>query len=650
MDNNISNLSYTNKDFQTIFPELLDYIKTITLKWDPASSNESDPGVVLLKAMSLLADKLNYNIDKNVLECFAQSVTQTKNAWALFSQLGYNMHWYRSSETDVSIIWVGEYTDERITIPRFAQICDSEMSTMFTLTHPVTFYASANRNSVQGHVIEGSIAQVSVNGSTTITLDNLDSKNRIFLTDSNVAENGIFINNVGFENYADWNKVDNLYIQPAAYKCYKVGVDVVSNLVYIQFPDNIVDKISNGIEIHYVRSLGYDGNIKPYLLTQFYESTIDGIDVSTDNVRIINYKASTGGEDVETIEQAYKEYQRTCNLCDTLVTCDDFKNFLSASPLVSNCTVTDRNTDPVQSFTFRCLDTNNQTYYDTFSGSLADAMGGGGKKTLGAKMRSADQAMVYGTTSYEEYGALDPFSIRIVPLKPVVSDDNITADMFNKSFDILAVKKTVHHVENYYVPNNVISYLNNMKHIGITFAPLFVLPFEYFGFPVDLYFQNQFNLDITFVPTYKLSETEIEEVKLKILTTLYRHFNAKEIKFGQEIKYDDVFSIISTCDARIKTLIMAPITYRLFGKTVPNLSEMYEDDESVPYLNNIEASLYNLQSLSTSAIGTRAKIGGSSFAYDIVDIPEVDLILPLTYRYENGGEVIKDGYIKDNSK
>ena len=62
----ISGLSYTNKDFNTIYSELLDLVKTLTNKWDPSISNESDPGVVLIKLGALLADKNNYNIDKNI--------------------------------------------------------------------------------------------------------------------------------------------------------------------------------------------------------------------------------------------------------------------------------------------------------------------------------------------------------------------------------------------------------------------------------------------------------------------------------------------------------------------------------------------------------------------------------------------------------
>nr|DAU00280.1 MAG TPA: Baseplate wedge protein [Bacteriophage sp.] len=50
-------------------------MKKLTYKWDPSISNESDPGVILLKLNAIIADKNNYNIDKNILETFPLSVT-----------------------------------------------------------------------------------------------------------------------------------------------------------------------------------------------------------------------------------------------------------------------------------------------------------------------------------------------------------------------------------------------------------------------------------------------------------------------------------------------------------------------------------------------------------------------------------------------
>ena len=134
--NPLSNLSYTNKDFQEIYPELLNYVKNISYKWDPTISNESDPGVLLLKLCAIIADKNNYYIDKNVLECFPLSVTQTSNARQLFEQLGYNMHWYRSAMTQIALKWNGEIvtTNPNIyTIDRFTMVSDSKNNNVYTL-------------------------------------------------------------------------------------------------------------------------------------------------------------------------------------------------------------------------------------------------------------------------------------------------------------------------------------------------------------------------------------------------------------------------------------------------------------------------------------------------------------------------------------
>ena len=47
--------------------------------------------------MAALGDKLNYNIDKQVLEMFPGTVAQRKNARQLYDLIGYKMKWYRSA-------------------------------------------------------------------------------------------------------------------------------------------------------------------------------------------------------------------------------------------------------------------------------------------------------------------------------------------------------------------------------------------------------------------------------------------------------------------------------------------------------------------------------------------------------------------------
>ena len=105
---NISNKSYINKDFASIYPELLEKAKELSTKYDPEASNESDPFIVLLKLLAFVGDKLNYNIDKNVLERFMPSATQDTSMRELCEMMGYNVQYYIAPVVDVVITYDGD--------------------------------------------------------------------------------------------------------------------------------------------------------------------------------------------------------------------------------------------------------------------------------------------------------------------------------------------------------------------------------------------------------------------------------------------------------------------------------------------------------------------------------------------------------------
>ena len=228
-NNPLSSMSYTNKDFRSIFVELLDLTKKLTYKWDPTISNESDPGVILLKLDAIIGDKNNYNIDRNILEAFPETVTQEFSARNMYKQLAYIMPWYNSATTSVSFKWIGESLEpgEIVTIPAFTMVTDSDTTKIYTLIEDVQF--SYGNDVSTGNVIQGVITDLSINGSTTLKLNNMDYNNRIYLNDYNVAENGIFISNAEEPNAGYWEKVDNLQIVPIGNRYYEFGVDSRSN-------------------------------------------------------------------------------------------------------------------------------------------------------------------------------------------------------------------------------------------------------------------------------------------------------------------------------------------------------------------------------------------------------------------------------------
>lgn len=285
--NDLSNLSYTNKDFGAIYPELLDVVRKLSEKWDPQESNESDPGVVLLKLNALMADKLNYNIDKNILELFPSSVTQYSNAREIFEQCGYNMHHYIGATTDVTFVLKTmpdpsqegiEYTANTVfKIPQFTMVTNADNTVVYTTTQEAALKENFPE-SVQA--IEGTIHTYLINGYETVTLADIDYNNRLYFPSLNVAQNGIFIQNNKY-GYADWVPVDNLEVQKLGTPCYKFGVNKTGSRCYIEFPSDIHNLIGKGLTIKYIKTNGTSGNINQKVLTKFYTEVNSTSDATT---------------------------------------------------------------------------------------------------------------------------------------------------------------------------------------------------------------------------------------------------------------------------------------------------------------------------------------------------------------------------------
>ena len=363
-------ISYTNLDFSAIYTETLDLIKKLTYKWDPSISDESDPGVILVKLSALIADKLNYNIDKNVLETFPLSVTQDGNARQLYDQLGYYMDWYQSGQTSVAITWVGtnENSDSVVTykMPKFTPICDTEQSAnkRYTIIGVEgaedkivsDIFISTDGSTVVALAMEGFPVQYQFEGETVITSQMVDPiSRRLYFTSKYISQNGVFIKNTGQDNYAEWKRVNNLYENSFNELRYIFGYDSQSDTCYLEFPDNYAELIGSGIEITYLLIDPSSGDVMSQELTQLMstiQASVEGsednvITLSNDNINIINYLPSSGHADIEGIDEAYVNYKRTVGTFKTLITLRDYLNYIRNEDLdvCSNAFVCDRTND-----------------------------------------------------------------------------------------------------------------------------------------------------------------------------------------------------------------------------------------------------------------------------------------------------------------
>lgn len=561
----ISNISYTNKDFRSIYPELIDLVKKLTNKWDPEITNESDPGLILLKLNAIIADKNNYNIDKNILEAFPLSVTQYGNARKIYDILGYKMKWYQSATTTLSM--VNNYGDlsgltikspgsDNIIFPIFTMFSNDSGDNVYTLIKPVTTKSLAiGIPLTELPIIEGTNYTYELNGDTLITLNSLDADLRLYFKEPYVAENGIFIKNSNTDSWnSTWNKVDNLAAETLNQKIFEFGVLPNSNICYIQFPQDIGNLIGDGLNIQYIISSGVKGNVSA---KEINTCTVDIIATDTnsnevnlnDSIIILNPTASTNGRDPETLDEAYRNYKKTVGTFNTLVTCRDYENYIynegdGINNLVSNIVVSDRTND--FNSIYVQTDENNVTKKQFVKATYNDTNG-----------------------NSHEFTAYD---LDLATLEPVNSIyDNNT---FDATFNLDPSTKTT--VEDKLQVDNNISCIQH-DYVDNT------------GNQVVL-FKNKFTINAKILTYYKLSNEEIKDLKKQIQQALRLKYNSRELEFGESIAYDDLVNTIGNADSRIRTAIVDIPTYTTYTANYTSKTDK-ELSENPTVENNIYANM-----------------------------------------------------------
>ena len=546
---NISNKSYTNKDFGAIYPELVDFITNITNRYNPKTSNESDPGVVLTKEMGFMGDKLNYNIDKNILEVFMPSCTQETSMRQNCESRGYEMSYYNSATTKITFTYNGTI-DENTTysLPAFSTVVSSsDDDVYYVTTEKVEFSKDSLSTSVA--CIEGELVSLTVanaSDETLIQLSNLDDNRRIYFPVKNVAQNGVYISN---ELASKWSISSNLNLEELGKACYKFGYDSRKGLPYVEFPRDIANLIDSGLRISYIETRGKDGNVQANYLTKLAKSNatkivdnaestwdIAGLDSEDPEIYIKNESASINGSDIETIDEAYNNYSKTVGVFDTLVTCRDYENaiyniYKEEYPVVSNVHVADRRDDVNYSTRFLSYDEDG--------------------------LRYMNYTPVNGATAYD---------LCLYPLNPI---NTYSLEAYYESFKPLP---STSYIEDRLENSKCISHdyitSNGSKHFSDD----------------DIYaIKNYAKLNARIVTTYKVNNYERAQILQNVQQALIENFNARKVNYGSEIPYDIILDVIQNADSRISSVSLSEpelTTYYMTkdGDEIPQVSQTGMED------------------------------------------------------------------------
>lgn len=355
------NLSYTSRDYNAIYEELKAAIPTLTSLYNPES--EADPGIVLIKLMSMLGDMLSFNLDNAALEAFPRTVLQSPNAQQIFRLIGYKMRWYESARCSCTITNANPLA---ISIGRYNKFTTAVGNITYTNLYQFEIPAGANGNTaykgelVQGTPVTPTLASSNNNIYATewheqynynVSKDDVIN-NRIYLKDAKIDGSTITLIDDDSSDFSvnTWEAVDNLNTCTSVGKYFEFDFSE-SGVPYIELPAywNTRYAISR-FKLFYVISDGQAGEIIDGAICNIDSEkvSVNGTTAKAgylDNLTITN-TASTYGYDPETPEEARKSAENYINTIDTIVTLDDFTKVTKRIIGIANALATDLHTDP----------------------------------------------------------------------------------------------------------------------------------------------------------------------------------------------------------------------------------------------------------------------------------------------------------------
>lgn len=575
-------IDYTDKDYVNILDDLINSIPGISKKWQ--STDENDPGMILVKLMAILGDMLFFNLDMASLEVYPNSVTLRKNAAVIYRLIGYKMKWYRSATLQADV--VNTYSSPA-TMPRFCTFTTQDKSISYTTFEQYELKSNTANNGavttvelIQGTPVTPSRISNnpfpdagkpwhSIYGYNYTTDDMID--NKIYLKDNNVDQNHLIL--VDNQNEV-WTLVDNVYLQSDTGRYFEFDVDVNDN-PYIELVDYWKNYNVNQFKIFYIKSSGSEGQIYANTLTKVSGNVWSRVTENTgSNVYNVNnfiqftHFASGYGYDPETPDEARKESVKYQNTLDTLITLADFERATLRIPGVANVRATDLTNDPGMLVTYHMGDINQDGVVDeldldvlrnyladkdtypltAYQFKLADLNQDG-------KVDSKDEAILDAYLHPTEEGAATGDASELINAGETGISD-ITERQLLEGFTVKLYILPTEEFDNMDEPteeNFLLDVQNQLKAYKI--LPLTIVP--------DLESINRYYWTIkgTFFTKQPLSRDELQTIILNINNQLKYQYSRDRVNFNTQINYREVIEVILAVDNRILMVDLDPITY-----------------------------------------------------------------------------------------
>lgn len=339
---NMNKTRYTHRDYESIRNDLINAIPSLTQEW--TSREESDPGIVLIKLISMFGDTLSYNVDKIALELYLRTVTQRKNCAMILELLGYKMHWYRSAKLlanmrldnyqagDQITIWPvlppGALGEREIRSPTtFSAGGITYTAVLPPAAEPNVIIVDSSKENTPVYLVEGRLR-------TTYFNANSLSNNRFYFNDNNVDEANMWLT---FSNNHNCQLVDSLYTNPDdTIVSFEFNVDEYDRpyIELISYWRDILGSNAlsgNQFTLQYIVSSGSQGDVSQDQLTDVIGAVRSGTaslvitHPSNNTYEVVTDGWTSPGYDPQTVDEAREDASNYIFTENTLVTAVDFE-------------------------------------------------------------------------------------------------------------------------------------------------------------------------------------------------------------------------------------------------------------------------------------------------------------------------------------
>lgn len=308
-------LSYTNRDYESIKRSLIHNISEVAENW--TDYNDSDFGIALVELFCGIGDMLSFYIDRRANDLFIDRLRSRRSLISLLKLIDYRPRRIMAAET-VLRFSVEKPVDFNITIPQYTE-CQTSGGLKFVTRNSAILYAGqkyVDVPAVQAELI-------------TETFQGTGEPRQAFrLVKKDVAENLLDV----YVSGTLWKEDKGGVVNPEDDRVYRVETDHLDNTsVIFSARRGVVPTEGQPITVIYGLTKGPEGNLS----SEGQITEITGVFPHRELLSVRNIEPAIGGAPRESIETAREEGPLSVRTLHRAVTFEDYEHLARMVPGVA---------------------------------------------------------------------------------------------------------------------------------------------------------------------------------------------------------------------------------------------------------------------------------------------------------------------------